>query len=64
MQQNVSQEEKEQLLRNLNSALNDLKKITGGKAAEGAEKRYGLAYAACVRAGLKPKLRKKYRGGL
>lgn len=61
---NVSPEEAEDLLRALNSASNDLKKVAGGKAAEGAEKRYGLAYLACVRAGLKPPLRKKYRGGL
>jgi uncharacterized protein YukE len=61
---NVSQEEAENLLRNLNSAINDIRKTTGGKAAEGAEKKYGIAYQACVRAGIKPKLRKKYRGGV
>lgn len=60
----VSQDEAERLLRDLNSASNDVRKATGGKAASGIEKRYGLAYQACVRAGLKPQLRKKYRGGL
>jgi hypothetical protein len=54
----------EDLLRNLTSAANDLKKSVGGKTAEGIEKKYGIAYQACVRAGLKPQLRKKYRRGL
>lgn len=49
------------LLRNLNAASNDIKKSAGGKAGESAEKRYGIAYQACVRAGIKPPLRKKYR---
>lgn len=52
------------LLRDLNIASNDLKKSMGGKAGEGAEKRYGVAYQACVRAGIKPPLRRKYRRGL
>jgi len=52
------------LLRDLNIASNDLKKSIGGKAGEGAEKRYGVAYQACVRAGIKPPLRRKYRRGL
>jgi hypothetical protein len=54
----------EDLLRNLASASADIKKSIGGRAAEGVEKRYGIAYQACVRAGIKPPLRKKYRGGL
>jgi hypothetical protein len=54
----------EDLLRNLASASTDLKKSVGGKASEGVEKRYGLAYQACVKAGIKPPLRKKYRGGV
>lgn len=41
----------------------DIKKIAG-KAAVGAERKYGVAYQNCVRAGIKPQLRKKYRGGL
>ena len=64
MQSLVSQEEAESLLRELNSASNDVRKSIGGKAAVGVEKRYGLAYQACVRAGLKPQLKKKYRSGL
>jgi len=51
----------EDLLRDLESASKDVKKQTGGKSGEGSEKKYGLAYAACVKAGLKPPLRKKYR---
>lgn len=53
--------ENEDLLRDLEIASKDIKKQTGGKSGEGAEKRYGLAYAACVKAGLKPPLRSKYR---
>jgi hypothetical protein len=60
----VSQDEAERLLRDLNSASNEVRRCAGGKAAAGVEKRYGLAYQACVRAGLKPQLRKRYRGGL
>jgi len=52
------------LLRDLNIASNDLKKSIGGKAGEGVEKRYGVAYQACVRAGIKPPLRRKYRRGI
>jgi len=52
------------LLRDLNMASNDLKKSIGGKAGEGVEKRYGVAYQACVRAGIKPPLRRKYRRGI
>lgn len=54
----------EDLLRDLESASKDIKKQMGGKSGEGLEKKYGLAYAACVKAGLKPVLRKKYRGGM
>jgi hypothetical protein len=32
-----------------------------GKSAQGAENRYGDAYTQLVRAGLRPKLKKKYR---
>lgn len=49
------------LLRDLEIASKDIKKSTGGKAGEGSEKKYGQAYAACVKAGLKAPLRKKYR---
>jgi hypothetical protein len=51
------------LLRDLNIASQDIKKSIGGKAAEGIEKRYGIAYQKCVKAGIKPPLRKKYRRG-
>ena len=57
----MTDDEKDALLRDLNSATNDIKKQTGGKSGEGAEKRYGQAYAACVKAGLKPPLKRKYR---
>jgi len=53
----------ETLLRNLNAASNDIKKCVGGKAGQGIENRYGEAYWQCVRAGLKPPLKKKYRSG-
>jgi hypothetical protein len=32
-----------------------------GKSAQGAENKYGIAYAQLVRVGLRPKLKKKYR---
>lgn len=54
----------EDLLRNLASASNDIKKSMGGKSGEGVEKKYGVAYQACVKAGLKPQLRRKYRRGV
>lgn len=51
----------EDYLRDLEIASKDVKKSVGGKAGEGTEKKYGQAYAACVKAGIKPPLRKKYR---
>ena len=54
----------EDLERNLASASNDLKKGAGGKAGQTAEKKYGQAYMALVKAGLRPKLKAKYRGGV
>lgn len=57
----MTQEEKDELLRDLEIASKDIKKQTGGKAGEGTEKKYGIAYAACVKAGIKPPLRSKYR---
>jgi len=53
----------EDLLRDLEIASKAIKQQTGGKAGEGIEKKYGIAYSQCVKAGLKPKLRKKYRRG-
>lgn len=57
----MTEDEKNDLLRELESASKDIKKQTGGKAGEGSEKRYGQAYSACVKAGIKPPLRSKYR---
>jgi len=54
-------EDNDRLLRNLESASAALKRQTGGKAGEGAEKVYGIAYKECVKAGIKPKIRKRYR---
>lgn len=54
-------EDSEKMLRSLDSASTALKRQTGGKAGEGAEKVYAQAYQECVKAGIKPKLRKKYR---
>ncbi len=51
----------EKLLRNLEIASSAIKKQVGGRGGEGIEKKYGQAYQDCVRAGLKPQLRKKYR---
>jgi hypothetical protein len=49
----ISQEEQERLIRNFETASNAIRKITGGK--------YGQTYQDCVKAGLKPQIRKKYR---
>lgn len=51
----------EDLLRDLEIASKDVKKSMGGKPGESAEKKYGQAYSACAKAGIKPPLRKKYR---
>ena len=51
----------EALLRSLDSAAGLIRKGMSGKAGESAEKIYGIAYAKCVQAGLKPKLKRKYR---
>ena len=51
----------DELLRELEVASKSVKQSTGGKSGEGSEKRYGQAYYACVRAGLKPALKSKYR---
>lgn len=57
----MTQDEINDLLRDLESASKEVKKQTGGKGGEGAEKKYGIAYSACVKAGIKPPLRSKYR---
>jgi hypothetical protein len=51
----------EDLLRDLEMTCKDVKKQMGGKPGESAEKKYGQAYAQCVKAGIKPQLRSKYR---
>lgn len=54
-------DEDEKILRNLESASTAVRRGTGGKAGEGSEKAYGIAYARAVQAGLKPRLKRKYR---
>jgi hypothetical protein len=51
----------EKLLRNLEIASSNIKKQVGGRGGEGIEKKYGQAYQECVKAGLKPQIRKRYR---
>ena len=57
----MTDDEKNDLLRDLEVASKEIKKQAGGKGGEGSEKKYGIAYAACVKAGIKPPLRSKYR---
>jgi uncharacterized protein YukE len=54
-------EEQERALRNLDSASAAVKRGVGGKAAEGFEKKYGQAYQECVKLGVKPQIKKRYR---
>jgi len=54
----------EDLERAMTVASNDIKKGLGGKAQSGTEAKYGAAYSALVKVGLRPKLRLKYRRGL
>ena len=51
----------DELLRELEVASKSVKQSNGGKSGEGSEKRYGQAYYACVKAGLKPPMKRKYR---
>lgn len=57
----MAEQDHEDLLRDLNIASQDIKKNISGKSGEGVEKRYGQAYAACVKAGIKRPLKRKYR---
>lgn len=57
----MNQDEIDRLERNMANASSSLRKVVGGRAGEGVEKVYGQAYTALVRAGLRPRLRKKYR---
>ena len=54
-------EQAEKALRKLELASSTLRKTIGGKAGDGAENTYGQAYNECVKLGVKPVLRKKYR---
>lgn len=54
-------DEQEKALRDFNSARQALQKVGAGKAAQGYENAYGEAYQRCVRLGLMPQIRKKYR---
>ena len=56
-------DEQEKALRDLNSAWQALQRGVGGKTAQGYENAYGEAYQRCVRLGLKPQIRQKYRRG-
>lgn len=46
-------DEQEKALRDLDAASNALRKASGGKVGESAEKLYGQAYARCYALGLK-----------
>jgi len=46
-------DEQERALRDLASASDALRKTSGGKAGDSAEKRYGEAYTKCFQLGLK-----------
>ena len=51
----------ERLLKELEISAVAVRRGTGGKAGDGAEKKYGEAYRRCVQAGIKPRLKGKYR---
>ena len=55
------EDQEEKLLRDLEVAATVVRRGNGGKTGEGAEKVYAIAYSKCVQAGIKPKLRNKYR---
>lgn len=55
-------EEQEKAMRGYQAAWNALQRSSGGKTASGLEKAYGEAYQVCVRLGIMPQIRKKYRG--
>ena len=54
-------EDNDRLVSDFNAASSNIRKIVGGAAAVGAEKKYGQAYQSLVKAGLRPQIRKKYR---
>lgn len=51
----------ERLESNFNAASAALRKAIGGKQGESNEIKYGQAYTALVKAGLRPPLKGKYR---
>lgn len=59
----MTDDEKDRLERNMANASSSLRKVVGGKTGESVEKVYGQSYTALVRAGLRSRLRKKYRYG-
>jgi hypothetical protein len=52
------------LLREKDRRFESLRKIGGTKAAQGFENAYGQAYQSCVKAGIAPQVRYKYRAVL
>lgn len=54
-------DEQEKALRDFRAASATISKAIGGKAAEGNEAKYSQAYQYCVRLGVLPQIRKKYR---
>lgn len=57
----MEDKDREKLLKDLETASAAVRRQSGGKPGESAEKVYGIAYQKCVQAGIKPKLRKRYR---
>lgn len=55
-------DQQEKAVRAYESAWMALKRSTGGKTAQGLENSYGEAYQLCVRLGIRPQIRMKYRG--
>jgi hypothetical protein len=54
--------EQERALRDLENASKGVKKCLGAKqGGTGAEKKYSQAYQTCVRLGVLPQIRKRYR---
>lgn len=58
----MTKDEIDRLESNMNSASSQVKKsLPMRQGGAGAEKAYGAAYQALVRAGLRPQIRAKYR---
>lgn len=56
----IDKDQADRLERHFATAGDNVRK-TAGKAGEGAEKKYGQAFTALVRAGLRRPLKKRYR---